>query len=316
MELSILLLEQIVSMVLMALAGFVLGRMRLITGEQSRVLSCVCVYLALPCSMIASFSTTLETERLVGLGLGLVGAGLIHLLYLLLDRVFSYSPVVMTREEQALVTYNNAGNLVMPMVRNVLGLEYVLYTSSYILVQNLLVWTHGQRLMGGDQTLHWKKIVSNPVVAGIGIGLFLFITGTPLPAPLRTAVEGLSSCVAPLSMLVIGTVMSELDLRKAFSRRRVYLMSLIRLILLPLLSAGILLILNRLFPIVDAANILTVSLLCAIGPSASTVVQQAQIYHNPNVGYVSSVNAMTTVLCAVTMPIITLLFRSVLIAYP
>lgn len=312
MELSILLLEQIISMVLMALAGFVLGRMRLITGEQSRVLSCVCVYLSLPCSMIASFSTTLEAGKLAGLGLGLVAAGLIHLLYLLLDRVFSCRPVAMTREEQALVTYNNAGNLIMPMVRNILGLEYVLYTSSYILVQNLLVWTHGQKLMGGEQTLRWKKIISNPVIAGIGIGLVLFVTGIPLPAPLRTAVEGLSNCVAPLCMLVTGIVMSELDLRKAFSQGRVYLMSLVRLILLPLLSTGILLILNRLFPIMDAANILTVSLLCAIGPSASTIVQQAQLYHNPNVGYVSSVNAMTTVLCAVTMPLITLLFRSVL----
>lgn len=312
MELSILLLDQIISMVLMALAGFVLGRMRLITGGQSRILSCICVYLSLPCSMIASFSTTLETGRLAGLGLGLVGAILIHLLYLLLDRVFSCRPVVMTREEQALVTYNNAGNLIMPMVRNVLGVEYVLYTSSYILVQNLLVWTHGQKLMGGDQTLHWKKIAGNPVIAGIAIGLFLFITGIPLPAPLRAAVEGLSGCVAPLSMLVTGIIMSEMDLKRAFSQGRVYLMSLIRLILLPLLSAGILLILNRLFPIADAANILTVSLLCAIGPSASTIVQQAQVYRNPNVGYVSSVNAMTTALCAVTMPLITLLFRSAL----
>lgn len=312
MELSILLLEQIISMVLMALAGFVLGRMRLITGEQSRVLSCVCVYLSLPCSMIASFSTTLETEKLAGLGLGLAAAVLIHLLYLLLDRAASCRPVAMTREEQASVTYNNAGNLIMPMVRNILGLEYVLYTSSYILVQNLLVWTHGQKLMGGEQTLNWKKIISNPVIAGIEIGLVLFLTGISLPAPLHTAVEGLSNCMAPLCMLVTGIVMSELDLKKAFSQSRVYLVSSVRLILLPLLSAGILLILNRLFPIADAANILTVSLLCAIGPSASTIVQMAQLYHNPNVGYVSSVNAMTTALCAVTMPLITLLFRSAL----
>lgn len=312
MELSILLLEQIISMVLMALAGFVLGRIRLITGEQSRVLSCVCVYLSLPCSMIASFSTTLETEKLAGLGLGLAAAVLIHMLYLLLDRVFSFHPVAMTQEEQALVTYNNAGNLIMPMVRNVLGLEYVLYTSSYILVQNLLVWTHGQKLMGGEQTLHWKKVLRNPVIVGIWIGLILFFTGISLPVSLRTAVEALSSCMAPLCMLVTGIVMSELDLRRAFSQSRVYLVSLVRLILLPLLSTGILLILNRLFPIADAANILTVSLLCAIGPSASTIVQQAQIYHNPNVGYVSSVNAMTTVMCSITMPLITLLFRAAL----
>lgn len=312
MELSILLLDQIVSMVLMALAGFALGRMRLITGEQSRVLSCACVYLSMPCAMIASFSTTLDPEKLAGLGLGLAAGVLIHLLYLLLDRVFSHRPIAMTPEEQALVTYNNAGNLIMPMVRNILGLEYVLYTSSYILVQNVLVWTHGQKLMGGEQTLRWKKIVSNPVMIGIGIGLVLFVTGISLPAPIQTAVEGLSGCMAPLAMLVTGIVISELDLKKAFLHSRIYLVSLVRLIVLPVLSAAVLLVLNRLFPIADATNILTVSLLCAIGPSASTIVQMAQLYRNPNAGYVSSVNAMTTVLCAATMPLITLLFQSML----
>lgn len=53
--------------------------------------------------------------------------------------------------------YNNAGNLILPMVMAILGQEYVIYTSVYILVQNILMWTHGQKLMGGAQQFDWKR---------------------------------------------------------------------------------------------------------------------------------------------------------------
>ena len=47
-------------MVLMGLAGYGVGKLKLITGEQSRVLSCMCIYLAVPCSLMTSFNTAME----------------------------------------------------------------------------------------------------------------------------------------------------------------------------------------------------------------------------------------------------------------
>ena len=52
-----------------------------------------------------------------------------------------------------------------------------------------------------------------------------------------------------------------------------------------------------------------VTLLCAIGPSATTITQLAQMFRSPESRYVSSVNAVTTLLCVVTMPIMILLFQ-------
>lgn len=312
MELSFLLMEQIVSMVLMALAGFVLGRVRLVTGEQSRVLSCVCVYLVVPCCLITSFSGNRNMEKLSGLALGFVAAVLIHLLYLGMNVLFTRGSRGLTREEQASVIYNNAGNLIMPMVQNILGLEYVLYTSSYMLVQNMLIWTHGQKLMGGEQRFSVKKIVTNPAIVGIMVGLFLFATGIPLPGPLRMGMESLGSCMAPLSMLVTGIAMSELDLKRVFLQGRIYLVVMIRLVVLPLLSIVILLFLGRVWPHSDVTNILVVSLLCAVGPAAAAITQQAQLFRNPNVGYVSSINVLSTILSAVTMPIMSMIFLAMI----
>lgn len=312
MELSFLLMQQIVSMVMMGLAGYILGKSRLVTAEQSRVLSCVCVYLVVPCCLITSFSSKRDLSKLSGLALGLMCGVLIHLLYLAVNKVVFRGRLALTREEQASVIYNNAGNLIMPMVQSILGLEYVLYTSPYMLVQNLLMWTHGQKLMGGEQKLSVRKIVTNPAMMGIEIGMLLFVTGIPLPATLRSAMESLGGCIAPLSMVVTGILMSSLDLKQAFCQARIYWVSAIRLLVLPLLSMVVLVAVNRVWPHADATNILTVSLLCAIGPSASTITQQAQLYRNPNAGYVSSINVLTTIACAVTMPIMTMLFLALL----
>ena len=221
MEVSWLLVQQIASMVLMGLAGYGVGKLKLITGEQSRVLSCMCIYLAVPCSLMTSFNTAMEADKLTGLLLALGAAVLLHLLYLALNGLMNRSGHGLAPEEQASVIYNNAGNLILPMVMAIPGQEYVIYTSVYILVQNILMWTHGQKLMGGAQQFDWKKIVTTPAIAAILAGLALFVTGLRLPGPLVTAMEGLGSCMAPLSMLVIGILFSELDLKRVLCQNNV-----------------------------------------------------------------------------------------------
>ena len=336
MEVSWLLVQQIASMVLMGLAGYGVGKLKLITGEQSRVLSCMCIYLAVPCSLMTSFNTAMEADKLNGLLLALGAAVLLHLLYLALNGLMNRSGHGLAPEEQASVIYNNAGNLILPMVMAIPGQEYVIYTSVYILVQNILMWTHGQKLMGGAQQFDWKKIVTTPAIAAILAGFFLValirVFSSPfrlalklllntllgflalgavrrLPGPLVTAMEGLGSCMAPLSMLVIGILFSELDLKRVLCQGRIYWVAGLRLLVYPLLSMAVLLALRVLWPHSDGDNVLLVSLLCAIGPAASAITQMAQLYHNPNSGYVSSINVLTTLLCAVTMPVMVLLFQ-------
>lgn len=64
-----------------------------------------------------------------------------------------------------------------------------------------------------------------------------------------------------------------------------------------------------LWPHSDGDNVLLVSLLCAIGRRPPPSLRWPQLYHNPNSGYVSSINVLTTLLCAVTMPVMVLLFQ-------
>lgn len=99
-----------------------------------------------------------------------------------------------------------------------------------------------------------EKIVTTPAIAAILAGLALFITGLRLPGPLVTAMEGLGSCMAPLSMLVIGILFSELDLKRVLCQGRIYWVAGLRLLVYPLLSMAVLLALRVLWPHSDGTT--------------------------------------------------------------
>ena len=55
-------------------------------------------------------------------------------------------------------------------------------------------------------------------------------------------------------------------------------------------------------------NILLITLIACITPSASTITQMAQIYGR-DADYASAINVLTTLLCIITMPIMTALYQ-------
>ena len=83
----------------------------------------------------------------------------------------------------------------------------------------------------------------------------------------------------------------------------------LRLLVFPLVSAVVLWGVERCWDHGEGEAVMLVTLLCAIGPSATTITQLAQMFRSPESRYVSSINAVTTLLCVVTMPIMILLFQ-------
>lgn len=47
--------------------------------------------------------------------------------------------------------------LVIPLVQELLGQEYVIYSSAYIAVQFILIWTHCKNMLCEEDKLEWKR---------------------------------------------------------------------------------------------------------------------------------------------------------------
>ena len=306
MELSLLLIQKIVSLFLIMFLGYLLVRCRLVKSSDSRVISVLSLYLIIPCTIISAFEVDFSPEVRQNLLLAVAAAvltqGLLVLLSMLLSRVMKLDAV-----EKLSLAFSNAGNLIIPLVMAVLGPEWVIYTSAYISVQLVLLWSYGKAVLCGEKKPDVKKIVCNVNMIAILAGLVLLVSGLRLPALLQDTVDSLGAMLGPSAMLVTGMLIAGMDLKKAFRNPRLWRVVLFRLVLLPLCTLAVLKFSGLTALVPEGRQLLLITLLATITPSASTITQMAQVYGR-DADYAGAVNVASTLGCIITMPIIVSLY--------
>lgn len=310
MEISVLLAEQITVLFLMGLVGFLAVKAGKFKEEDSRIISNAVVYICSPCVIINAFQITFTPDKLKGLLLAGGAAALVHIILIGGGKLLS-GPLHLNGIEKASVEYSNAGNLIVPLVSSVLGEEWVFYTTAYIIVQTVLIWTHGQSVIRQGQEKDYRKILLNPNIIAIAVGFVLFATGIHLPSVVGQCISGFGDMIGPASMLVVGMIIGNVNLGWVFRQKRPYLICFIRLVLFPVITILIFAFsgAERLHP--DAEYILMVVLLATSAPVAVMVTQLAQI-HGRDARYASVINVMSVIFCIVTMPLMVLLYEAVI----
>ncbi len=301
-----ILFRQILSLFLIVACGYAIVRTGLLRAEESRVLSILSVYIIMPCVIIHSFQVTLTPDILHGFLMATVSALVIHGVLFLLNvfyrRVLRLRPV-----ESASVIYSNAGNLIVPLITAILGEEWVIYASAFMCVQIPFMWSHGLSLVNGERRISVKKVLLNANMIAVFIGIFLLLTDIRLPEVVNVAMREISGTIGPISMLMIGMLIASVDARRLVTNPRIYLVALLRLLVSPLAVLAVLRCLGLHTLVANGTTILYISYIACITPSASTVTQQAQLCgREPE--YAGAVNVMTTLLCIITMPVMTEIF--------
>lgn len=308
MELSLLLAEQIVSLFLYVVAGYVCVKAGILKYEDSKVISNFVVYVSTPCMTICAFQIDLTDDKLEGLLLAVGAAIFVHAAMIAVTRLIG-DLAKFNAIERASLVYSNAGNLIIPLVAAVLGPESVFYTSAYNFVQTVLFWTHCSTLIGEEKKADVKKILLNPNMIAIFIGFALFVTGLRAPAILDTCLQGFGSTIGPVGMFVLGMIIANADLKRAFAHRKSYLICLMRLIVYPAVVAVIFAAVVHMGIHRDAERILLIVLLATCAPVAVMVTQISQIM-NRDSQYASVINVMSIVFCILTMPLIVMFYQT------
>ena len=193
----------------------------------------------------------------------------------------------------------------------VLGDEWVVYGCVFMAVQLIFMWTHGKYIISSGDRIDWKKIVLNINMIAIFIGAVLFLLKIHLPVIVDDTLCAVGSTIGPVSMIVTGMLIAGMNLRDIFTNRRVYAVTFLRLLLVPVLALIILKISGLVTWHPQGEKILLVIFLAVITPSASTITQMCQVYGG-NSKYSSAINVMTTLLAIVTMPIMVLLYEKII----
>ncbi|MCI9468703.1 MAG: AEC family transporter [Oscillospiraceae bacterium] len=137
-----------------------------------------------------------------------------------------------------LVTYMNTAFVGFPIVETVYGPEAVFYASLSGIPFNLIIYSVGTITLCGGATgekIPLKKIFTPPLVVTL-IGAVIFAFRIPFPKVVEDTVSTLAGATIPISMLIIGTSLGAIPIKAAVTNWRIYLVSLIRLLVCPIVT--------------------------------------------------------------------------------
>lgn len=290
--------------------GYTVVKAGLMKSSESKSVSVIMVYLVIPCVILNAFQVEYTPDVQKGLLLACAAAVAVHILFLLLTAILK-KPLHLDVIERATIIYSNAGILVIPLVQELLGQEYVIYSSAYIAIQLILIWTHCKNMLCEEDKLEWKKVLLNVNIISIIAGVVLFIFRIQLLSGAQDVLNMMNNMIGPLGMLLAGMVIAEVPLKTVFTRKRSYLSAALRLFIYPVFVLILMKVLQTLASIQDSKQILLTVYLASITPACATVTSMAQLY-DKDAAYSSSLYVLTTLLSIATMPVMVGLFEMVM----
>ena len=310
MNISILLMQQIVQLFLMIFMGYLIVKTGLVRDDDSKVLSKIILYLIVPCVIINAFQVDYTTDTVKGLLIAFAASVMTQVILLVVISVAG-KLLHLNEVEVASVYYSNSGNLIVPIVTFILGQEWVLYGCVFMSVQLVFLWTHCKKIISREASYDWKKIILHINMLSIFIGVILFFTGIRLPEIIGNTLASVGTMIGPASMIVTGMLFAGMNLKQIFANKRVYFITFLRLIVVPLIALVLIKFSNLASFSADGNKIMLIVFLAIITPSASTVTQMCQVYGNDS-RYASAINVMTTLLSIITMPVMVMLFQMII----
>lgn len=126
------------------------------------------------------------------------------------------------------------------------GLYPDLFTDYLILVTPFWILNYGwsvSALLMPREAKNGKgaaiKRICNPMFVGMLIGIILGLTGVNLPEFMTSALKGLSNCMSPVAMLITGMTVATINIKSTLRDKRIYVLTLIRLLIIPLTFLGV-----------------------------------------------------------------------------
>lgn len=307
MQISLLLMEEIIKLFVIMFMGYAVVKAGLMKSSESKSVSVILVYLVIPCVIIKAFQVDYTPDVQKGLFLAIAAAVAVHILFLLitipLKKIFQMDVI-----EQATSIYSNAGILVIPLVQELLGQDYVIYSSAYIAVQLILLWAQGKNMLCEEEKLEWKKVFLNVNIISIIAGIVLFLFRIKLPAGVQDVLGMMNNMIGPLGMLLAGMAIAEVPLKSIFTKKRNYLSVALRLLLYPVLGLFLMKAIQIVVNLENSSQILLTVYLACVTPACASVTSMAQLY-DKDAAYASSLYVLTTLLSIVTMPVMVYLYE-------
>ena len=300
----------VVMMTLFAIVivGYGAGKLGYLGGDFDRQLSRLVINLTCPALILSSAMTGELPDRKYILPLLLISI----VTYAVLTGVAFLLPRYLTRQkadEGAIgfaLMFGNVGFMGYPVVASIFGHEAVFYAAVLNVVNTFVVFTVGTMLITGKSEVEGgrfqkKVLYSTPMLAAYLTMLIVILRIDNIPEWISQPLIMLGNITVPAALLIIGSSMSNLSVRSLLGNRTVYATTLFRLVLLPV-AIYYMSLLMGFSQFVASLNMVVIAMPVA---TYGTILC---LKYNKDTTFMAEVTFITTLLSAITIPILVLCF--------
>lgn len=217
-----------------------------------------------------------------------IGMGLVKLLKVKKEDINLY--IFMT-------TFSNVGFMGFPVIRSIFGESGVFYTAIFNMIFNLFSFSYGMALMSGKEISKKPKDYVNLGIVAAIVTIVLYFMKVPFHPAVHQSIKTLGDATTPFAMIVIGMSLATIPLNTLFEDLRIIPFTIIKQVLVPILS------LYLLRPIIKDPLILGVTVIIIAMPVATNCVLFATKFNN-NVKVATRGVFITTIASLITIPIL------------
>lgn len=257
--------------------GYIVKKVGILDEEGDKRISVLLLMVTLPALTLASVMVDEKTlsNREVGLLFGLAA-----LMYLFLIIMAFILPKLLRVSGpdiglfRFMTIFSNIGFMGFPVVRAIFGSEAIFYAAIFNIPFNLLSFTIGIYLITGGKgkgKLDYKFLLHPGIISSI-LSVIIYLSDIAVPRAIVEVFNMVGDVTIPLSMIITGSALAILPLKEVFSDIRIYIFSLLKLLLLPVIFWGLL----RCF--VTNSDVLGVSTVMVSMPVAAAASMFATAY--------------------------------------
>ena len=286
--------------------GYALCKLGYMGDKFDQKLSSIVIDVTCPALILSSVMGAELPDR--SLILPLLGIGFLTYILLLVFGFWVPRFVAKSRDEQGMIgfalMFANVGFIGYPIVSAIFGPKAVFYAALLNIPNTFSIFTAGVMLVKGEHNMKSlsAKVLFSPAMIAAFVAALMVAFGVRTPDIIARPVTMVGNITIPAALMVIGSSMARLPLKEIIGSPKVYVASLLRLVVVPL-SVYFLFKFCGVSDVINNINTVIIAM-----PVASYGTMFCLKYgRNPSL--MTEMTFVTTLGSILTIPLITLLFK-------
>lgn len=232
-------LESVLSLFFMILVGVYGSKKKIITATINKGLIDILIQITLPCMILSSFIYTYDDTIKTNVLKTFYYSIAVYLITIIISRLIL---LPIKKDKKTILHFSNVfvntGYIGFPVLYSIYGAEGVIYGSIFNMYFVIFLWTYGLLLFKGHLQKNslleeLRKIIFNPSIIAVGAGILIMIFDLEIPVPLLSSIKSIGSISGPLSMIIIGVILSNSNLKQYIHDWTLYYGLTAKLIIIP-----------------------------------------------------------------------------------